>query len=294
MTKRKDYGEVILTEKRISNSWWGQEWCKNIERYSNLMNRLERGRTYIRKNTVKSLIIQKNIAQSLVQGSNREPYNVTIFIETIKDDKYENILATCENTIESFESLMEGSFPIEYKEFFISENYGLFPDIDEIKYECSCMDYIQNRHMCKHIAATLYAIGNKLDTDPMIFFDLRGINLSEFSNKIIKKEQEFVWSNVNVNSERSVDSEDVTSLFGLEYDEVEDGLGLEISTEKYMDFDYDKTENSVEMDNNTMSTVEDVKESYVEDNGFDINDVISVFKKKSREIKNIFKDNRKK
>ncbi len=225
---KKDYGEVLIEGKIISSSWWGKMWCKNIENYSSLKNRLERGRTYIRQNTVKKLIISSNCAEAYVQGTKKEPYRVCINIKSIDSSKYNNILETCEKSIDSLEALMSGSFPKEYQQFFTDENYGLFPKTDEIEYKCSCPDYFTNLHMCKHIAATLYAIGNKLDEDPLIFFKLRGINLSEFSDKIIKKENDFVWENINSKSNRRINNDDISSLFGVEYENIQDEIDMSI------------------------------------------------------------------
>ena len=222
MNDKKDYGEVKIDGKVISSSWWGQMWCRNIENYSNIRNRLERGRTYIRQNTVKSLSISNNCAESQVQGHSKEPYRVIINIKTIEKSKYDNILNKCENSVDNLESLMTGSFPKEYQQFFTDEEYGLFPKSNEIDYNCTCLDYEKNMHMCKHIAATMYAIGNKLDNDPLIFFKLRGIDISEFSNKILKKETEFVWNNINGESNRKINSNDISFLFGVDCDEIDD------------------------------------------------------------------------
>ena len=194
-------------------------WCRNIENYSDLRNRLERGRTYIRQNTVKNLSISSNCAESLVQGHSKEPYKVIINIKTIDKNKYDNILNTCENSVDNLESLMTGSFPKEYRQFFTDEEYGLFPKSNEIDYNCTCLDYLTNMHMCKHIAATMYAIGNKLDKDPLIFFKLRGIDLTEFTKKIVKKENEYVWDKINSGSDRKISDNDISSLFGVDYED---------------------------------------------------------------------------
>ena len=41
---------------------------------------------------------------------------------------------------------------------------------------CSCPDWAG---MCKHVAATLYGVGARLDSDPDVLFTLRGVNRSE-------------------------------------------------------------------------------------------------------------------
>ena len=254
MTNGKiDYGEVKIDDRIISSSWWGQMWCRNIENYSNLRNRLERGRTYIRQNTVKNLSISRNCAESLVQGHSKEPYKVTIDIKTIEKSKYENILNTCENSVDNLEALMTGSFPKEYQQFFTNEEYGLFPKSDEIKYQCTCLDYQTNIHMCKHIAATMYAIGNKLDYDPLIFFKLRGIDLVEFSSKIVKKENEFVWNKINSESNRKISKNDISSLFGVDYEEDNE----EIDVNKVL---YSDDNETIQKPNNTKEIKDEIFE----------------------------------
>ena len=273
MTNDKiDYGEVKIDGKIISSSWWGQMWCRNIENYSNLRNRLERGRTYIRQNTIKNLSIARNCAESLVQGHSKEPYKVTIDIKTIEKSKYENILNTCENSVDNLESLMTGSFPKEYQQFFTNEEYGLFPKSDEINYQCSCLDYQTNMHMCKHIAATMYAIGNKLDCDPLIFFKLRGIDLTEFSRKIVKKENEFVWDKINSESNRKIRKNDIPSLFGVDYEE--DNEEIDVNKVLYSDDNetIQKTNNTEEIKEEIFEKSNDNKIQYnkVENNDIEV------------------------
>ena len=62
------------------------------------------------------------------------------------------------------------------KELFAGEN-GLFPKPSEISFGCSCPDWAL---MCKHVAAALYGVGVRLDENPALFFELRGINMGKF------------------------------------------------------------------------------------------------------------------
>jgi hypothetical protein len=49
---------------------------------------------------------------------------------------------------------------------------GLFPSPKDIGFTCSCPDWAS---MCKHVAAVLYGIGARLDTDPALLFTLRKV-----------------------------------------------------------------------------------------------------------------------
>ncbi len=53
-----------------------------------------------------------------------------------------------------------GKFPQALSEIFTARGAGLFPTPKEIRFSCTCPDCTS---MCKHVAATLYGIGARLD-----------------------------------------------------------------------------------------------------------------------------------
>ena len=57
--RHKEYNPVIIAEdtRSICRSWWGKAWCKNLERYADWENRIERGKDYVKHNTVVDLQI---------------------------------------------------------------------------------------------------------------------------------------------------------------------------------------------------------------------------------------------
>ena len=54
-----------------------------------------------------------------------------------------------------------------------SRDCGLFPAPAEIEMSCSCPDWAG---MCKHVAATLYGVGNRLDHEPQLLFKVREVD----------------------------------------------------------------------------------------------------------------------
>lgn len=212
--------EILLKNNRISNTWWGQQWTRNIDMYSDIYNRLERGRSYLRKNTIKAIDIKNNIITALVQGSDVEPYKVKIQVDNISKEKYEIIYAKLMNKIENINQLCSGSFPKELQDIFTATENGIFPSIDEISFGCSCPDVAI---MCKHIAAVLYGVGNLLDNDPMILFQLRGFNLQEFLDNILIEKSDYYLEKANnvVYKERVINDniDNISQLFGIELEE---------------------------------------------------------------------------
>ncbi len=62
----------------ISKTFWGKQWCKNLESYSDYENRLLRGRTYVRNGSVVDLGIGAGEVTALVSGSSIYTVNITI------------------------------------------------------------------------------------------------------------------------------------------------------------------------------------------------------------------------
>jgi len=108
-----------------------------------------------------------------VQGPRAKPYAITILIEKLNKNTWNTVASACEGKLGSLEELLTGTFPREVEETFMQRKTGLFPSPREIEFACSCPDWAS---MCKHIAATLYGIGARLDEDPALFFTLRGVD----------------------------------------------------------------------------------------------------------------------
>ena len=60
---------IIINGTQIAKTFWGKSWCLNLERYSDLANRLPRGRTYVRSGCVVDLQVAAGEVSALVSGS---------------------------------------------------------------------------------------------------------------------------------------------------------------------------------------------------------------------------------
>ena len=58
---------------------------------------------------------------------------------------------------------------------------GLFPHPKQIKLSCSCPDWAE---MCKHVAASLYGVGARLDEKPELLFALRQVDHADLVSRI--------------------------------------------------------------------------------------------------------------
>lgn len=209
------YEPVTISEysRTICKSWWGQSWCKNLERYADYENRIGRGKSYFRMGTVVDLKIYDNSSiYAKVQGARKWPYKVKIFIRKLSEANRIKMEKLAAGKIQNLEALISGNFPRELKDLFFQEN-GLFPTPREINFECDCPDWA---HMCKHIAAALYAVGVVLDNNPLYFFQLRGIDVDDFLDSVVNGKVQNMLKNANVKSPRIIKDADLLQMFGIQ------------------------------------------------------------------------------
>ena len=210
--KNSDLAPVVIQGSAIAKSWWGKAWMKNLERYADYTNRIGRGKTYVRSNAVLDLKIQNGEVHALVQGSRAKPYKLIIQINEIPEDKWTEILGLSQNKIASLEDLLAGKFPRELEELLFDEEAGLFPTPQEIQFGCSCPDWAS---MCKHVAAVLYGIANRLDQDPMLFFTLRGHDGQELIARSMELTIEQMLQHAKDHSSREIPEDEVAGIFKL-------------------------------------------------------------------------------
>jgi len=213
LKKKRDVKPVVLQGKAIARTWWGKAWNENLERYADYENRIGRGRSYVRHGAVLDLQIREGEVIALVQGSRSNPYEVIITINKLAKDAWRNISDSCAGMIESLSELMEGKFPKAMAEVFMRQGTGLFPASKEIKLRCSCPD---SAMMCKHVAASLYGVGARLDEDPLLFFSLRGVDTSDLVSRTIASGTERLLSKAGKKSARIIADADLSAVFGIE------------------------------------------------------------------------------
>ena len=200
---------IRIEGRSITQSFWGNAWCKHLESFSDYENRLPRGRSYVRHGAVISLEASQGKINALVQGS--EIYNVNINISKVDDTKWQTILKKCSGEISSLIELLQGKVSSAVMTTITDKHSGLFPLPKEISLKCSCSDWAD---MCKHIAAVLYGIGNRLDINPELLFALRNVDHMELLKSATIRTESF-----GVAKSKTLENQDLSALFGIDLDE---------------------------------------------------------------------------
>ncbi len=210
--KGKTLEPVRVEGRAITKKWWGCAWCENLENYADYESRIGRGKRYVRAGSVIDLKIDRGVVDAKVQGSRATPYKVQVHIDPLSEERTENIAKKCDSKIQDIEDLVSGDMPRDMQDTLLGEE-GLFPTPDEIHFACSCPDWA---YMCKHVAAVLYGIGVRFDENPLLFFELRGIDPDRFVTKALNNKVDEMLQNADKPSERIMDEKDAMKLFGLD------------------------------------------------------------------------------
>ena len=162
---------VRVEGRKIAATFWGKAWCQHLESYSDYANRLPRGRSYVRNGSVLDLQIEPGKISALVSGS--EIYHIVIDIKPLAKETWDGIRQRLSGEIRSIIELLRGRMSDAVMAVVTDRAGGMFPMPDHIEMDCSCPD---SAGLCKHLAAVLYGVGARLDTQPELLFKLRQVN----------------------------------------------------------------------------------------------------------------------
>jgi uncharacterized Zn finger protein len=209
--QKRSPAPVKIAGRKIATTFWGLAWCQNLERYSDYANRLPRGQTYVRNGSVVDLQIKRGKIEAIVAGS--AVYEVGIDIKTLPRSAWKLIQKDCAQSISSLIDLLQGRFSEGVMGRLTEPKTGLFPHPHEISMNCSCPD---SAYLCKHLAAVMYAIGARLDTDPELLFTLRDVDHLDLIGAAVASES--LDNALSAASDESLAGADLGAVFGIELD----------------------------------------------------------------------------
>jgi uncharacterized Zn finger protein len=170
---KKPPPERGIRMKKAGTTWWGQRWIEALE---NVLRgdsgRLARGRTYARGGRTHDLVVKAGQVTAKVTGSRATPYKITIRLIALSDAAWGKAIAGLAKKAQFSAELLAGQMPQAIDEVFVEAGVSLFPNQrSDLQTACSCPDW---GDPCKHVAATHYVLGEALDRDPFLLFELRG------------------------------------------------------------------------------------------------------------------------
>jgi uncharacterized Zn finger protein len=175
---KKPPPEHGIKMKKAGTTWWGERWISALVLVlRGQSGRLERGRTYARAGRTHDVVVKGSKLTAKVTGSRETPYEVTLELLPFSDAVWQQAIAAMAEKAQFSADLLAGEMPRGIDEVFLAAGSSLFPtQRADLNTSCSCPD---SGNPCKHVAATHYVLGEALDRDPFLLFELRGRTKSQ-------------------------------------------------------------------------------------------------------------------
>jgi uncharacterized Zn finger protein len=168
---------------QASREWWSQRWLELLDSYR-FKKRLERARTYARQGNVLSIEFKGAKVLARVQGSEVEPYKVSLSLDHFTDEEWGYVVETMSQKAIFAAKLLAGEMPQDIEKVFTANGLSLFPfTLSDVRSKCSCPD---KANPCKHVAAVYYQLGDRFSEDPFVLFQLRGRTKADIISKLRK------------------------------------------------------------------------------------------------------------
>lgn len=191
---------------QASREWWSQRWLELLDSYR-FKKRLERARNYSRQGNVLSIEFKGAKVLAKVQGSEVEPYSVSLSIDHFSDEEWGYVVETMSQKAIFAAKLLAGEMPQNIEQVFTANGLSLFPfTLSDVRSKCSCPD---KANPCKHVAAVYYQLGDRFSEDPFVLFQLRGRTKAEVISNLRKLRGKNIGINTTDDTSEENKSDDI-------------------------------------------------------------------------------------
>ncbi|MEO0407892.1 MAG: SWIM zinc finger family protein [Cyanobacteria bacterium P01_A01_bin.135] len=174
-----------------SRTWWGQEFLSAIALLTD-SGRLSRGKSYAGPRRIKEIDIDQNFVEAHVRGNMNPYYGVyeeptyvtTVEFEPFSRTESREAIALIASKAGLISRLLLGELPESIERSFAGMDLHLLPTSrQDFITRCSCPDY---SNPCKHVAGVFYYLAARLDEDPLLLFELRGLPREQLKAELAK------------------------------------------------------------------------------------------------------------
>jgi len=175
-TRRADGIRLRSARGPVGDTWWGRRLSETMEAVVD-SGRVSRGKSYARSGQVLSLSVEPGRAVGRVQGSEEAPYESEVRLRPFGAEDQEIAAQVVAASPQLVAGLLAGELPPELEAALASAGVGLLPESTaDVDFDCSCLDW---GWPCKHAAALVYLLAERLDDDPLQLLALRGLELEQ-------------------------------------------------------------------------------------------------------------------
>lgn len=174
---------------KMGKTWWGRRFLEVLEAFTDA-GLLANGRQYLTTHRITPWAIGGNRIEAQIRGkvnpyyaAHKPPdYAVAIEFAPIPDAAWNEALALIGSRAGYVSRLMFNEMPDEIERPLAELGVRLLPaSAAEIESRCTCQDA---ESPCRHIAALYHLLAGRLDQDPFLLFELRGLSRAELIQRL--------------------------------------------------------------------------------------------------------------
>lgn len=183
MHPRRVRGGVRLSRKdaELAASWIAQRVVRLIEEGVE-GEALREGLEYARAGQAKSWTLGPGRVDALVQGRSERAYQTKLTLKVLPAESWDSAVAAMSEQASYTARLLGGEVPSNIEDAFAPSGLQLFPaSLEEFSASCTCGHTTQ---WCKHAASVAYLLADRLASDPLLVFELRGIGRADLMDRL--------------------------------------------------------------------------------------------------------------
>jgi len=162
-------------------TWVGRRWLRLVEEAAP-SDRFAQGLEYAQAGQTRSIETRVGGVDARVQGTAARAYETSIELEHFSDEQWEAIIRRLLEEGVVAAKVMAGGLPVNIEDVFGPERLALFPQGGEdVTPRCSCPD---EQRWCKHCCCAAALIAERLEDDPFLIFQLRGLPIDELRDRL--------------------------------------------------------------------------------------------------------------
>lgn len=180
--KRVRGGIKLSTKDQDPAGWLPERWLRLLSAGID-GDRLVEGRSYAAGGQTRRLELTPGRVVASVQGRAARPYRTALTFETLDHRTWDRVVAMMVEQAVYAAKLMAGEVPANIEDVFHPTGKRLFPLAPgEVRVSCQCAEFRDDpSRWCKHVACVGYLIADKLASDPLTIFLLRGLGKEELT-----------------------------------------------------------------------------------------------------------------
>lgn len=174
---------------KMSKTWWGRRFLEVVESFTEA-GRLARGRQYLGSHRISHWEVRGNRVEATIRGKINPYYGIHevpvydtwLKFTPIPHKAWDEALSLIGSRAGYISRLLFNEMPDEIERPLGELGVSLLPSgPSDVASGCSCPDY---ENPCKHVAALYLLLAGRLDQDPFLLFELRGLSRAELIQRL--------------------------------------------------------------------------------------------------------------